>query len=477
MTPLLLVALALADEPAADAGAVAPGVQPAPVVAAPPVAPKAPAAPVAITVHGNVKTFVLGGKPNRWFEFSEDAESLLDTMGVDADDAAAAYGLTADPFAEGVASARLQLGVGYGAFRLDLHWAGSATSAAPSTGAAGFGTGVGLTAPELLPLSWSPDTGDGLTLRHRIDRLVLSAKLPHVDVALGRQAVSFGVGRFFTPLDLVNPFSPATIDTEWKPGVDALRLDAYAGMATKVTAVAAWAGRPVLGEAARDDDRAVLADLVLAAFAQTTVGVTDLGVFAGDIRAEPVFGLNVVSAVGPVGVHAEASLTLPEKDDPFVRAVAGADWRPGDQTTLTGEVYAQSFGPTKPEDYLDALDSPRVNRGELWEAGQLYAALAVAQEITPLVSGNLAVISNVRDPSALLSAAIAWNVADNADVAFGAYAGLGAPPDRIALDFSLDPATGAPGLTAPTEAELADSVNSEFGLYPAMGFVQAKAYF
>ncbi len=452
MTPLLLVSFALAEEPAAGA-------------------------PVELTVHGNLKTFVLGGKPHQWFEFSDGAETLLGSLGVDPDEALDAYGLAADPFAEGVASGRLQVGVSYGAFRLDLHWAGSAASSAPSTGAAGFGTGVGLTAPELVPLSWSPDTGSGVTLRHRIDRLVLSAKLPHLDVALGRQAVSFGVGRFFTPLDLVSPFGPATIDTEWKPGVDALRLDAYAGMATKVTAAAAWAGKPVFGDDARDEGRPVLDDLVLAAFAQTTVGVTDLGVFAGDVRSEAVFGLNAVSALGPVGVHAEASLTLPNVDDPFVRAVAGADWRPGDQTTLTGEVYAQSFGATKPEDYLDALDSPRVKRGELWEAGQLYAAVAVAQEITPLVSGNVAVISNVRDPSALLSVAIAWNVADNADVALGAYAGLGAAPDPIALDFALDPNTGAPSLAAPTDAALSDAVNSEFGLYPAMGFVQAKAYF
>jgi hypothetical protein len=305
---------------------------------------------------------------------------------------------------------------------------------------------------------------------------VLSAKLPHVDVALGRQAVSFGGGRFFTPLDLVNPFGPATIDTEWKPGVDALRVDAYAGMATKVTAVAAWAGAPVVGEDARDADRPLLDDLVLAADAQTTVGLTDLSLFAGDVRAEPVFGVGVVSALGPVGVHGEGTVTLPDDDDPFVRGVVGADWRPGDRTTLTGEVYAQTLGADAPGGYLRVLRGARVARGELWEAGQLYAALAVAQELTPLVSANVAAIANLRDPSALLSLAVTWNVADNADVAFGAYAGLGAPPDTVPLDLTLS-ATGTPGLTMPTDAALARSVNSEFGLYPTMGFVQARAYF
>lgn len=428
-------------------------------------------------LHGNVKTFVLAGSPHAWFTFSDDSKSLLDTMGVDEEDALAAYGLAADPFASGVASTRLQGMVRYGALRLDVHWAASASTAAASTGVPGLGTGVGLTAPELLPLSGAPDTGPSLGVRHRVDRLVLSAKLPHIDIALGRQAVSFGVGRSFTPMDLVSPFHPATIDSEWKPGVDALRVDAYAGMATKVTAVAAWAGNPAFGDDARDPDRAVDKDLVLAATGQVTVGVTDLLLFAGDVRAEPVFGLGTVSAVGPVGLHGEATVTLPHEEDPFVRAVVGADWRPGDKTTLTGEAYVQTFGATNPSEYLDALGSSRVERGELWEAGQLYAAVAVAQEITPLVGGSVALIGNLRDPSALCSVALSWSVADNADIALGAYAGLGEPADTVALDFAVDPATGVPGLQPPTDAELADSVNSEFGLYPAMGFVQARAYF
>lgn len=452
----LAVGAALAEEPAPK-----------------PAAPRPEAA-----LNGDVKLFFLAGAPDPWFGFSDEAVALLDAVGTSEEEALDAYGLGANPFAQGVASGRLKAAAELGPVRLDAHWAIAGSTTSTSTSVVGFGTGVGLRAPELLPLTWAPDTGGGVSVQHRFDRLVLSAKLPHVDVALGRQPVSFGVGRVFTPMDLVNPFHPATIDTEYKPGVDAVRADAYAGTSGKLTVVAAWAGDPIAGEAAEDPADPVWEDVVLAASGQVTVGVTDLLAFAGNVRAEPVFGLGTASAIGPVGVHAEATLTLPaDEADPFVRAVAGADWRPTGTTTLTGEAYLQSLGATDPEDYLAALDDPRVARGELWAMGQLYASVAVAQEVTPLVHANLAVVGNLRDPSALVSLGGSWSVSDDAVVALGAYLGAGERPDRIELGFAVDPETLAPTLVPPSDDALAASVNSEFGLYPAMGFVQMRTYF
>ena len=325
----------------------------------------------------------------------------------------------------------------------------------------------------MFPLSWEPDTGDALVIRHRIDRLLVSARLPGVDLAVGRQPVSFGTGRFFTPMGLVNPFHPATIDTEYKPGVDAVRGGVYAGVATKITVVGAWAGRPI-GE--RDADREVLPDMVLAATGQATIGVTDILLFGGDVRAEPVFGLGTTTSVGAIGVHGEATVTLPRTGDPFVRAVLGADGRPTNTTTVTGEAYLRTFGATDPEDYLDAVDTGRFRRGEVWEMGQLYAAIAVVQEITPLIHANASVVSNLRDPSALAAGGVSWSVSDESDVVFGGYAGLGEPPDTVNLDLAIDPATMTPTVTVPDGA-LERSVNSEFGLYPAMAYVQIRTYF
>ncbi|MEL7187899.1 MAG: hypothetical protein AAFN50_15965, partial [Pseudomonadota bacterium] len=43
-------------------------------------------------------------------------------------------------------------------------------------------------------------------------------------VRFGRQALSWGNGLFYAPMDLVNPFNPATVDTEYKAGDDMFYL-------------------------------------------------------------------------------------------------------------------------------------------------------------------------------------------------------------------------------------------------------------
>jgi len=57
---------------------------------------------------------------------------------------------------------------------------------------------------------------------HRLDRFWVGFSGDKVVVRAGRQALSWGNGLFFAPMDLVNPFDPTTIDTEYKSG-DALR--------------------------------------------------------------------------------------------------------------------------------------------------------------------------------------------------------------------------------------------------------------
>lgn len=71
--------------------------------------------------------------------------------------------------------------------------------------------------------------------------------------------------------------------------------------------------------------------MTLAATGQTTVGVTDVGGFAGLLRGELVLGGTVVTSVGPVGLNSDVAVTFPKADDqdPFACAVLGALGRPG----------------------------------------------------------------------------------------------------------------------------------------------------
>jgi hypothetical protein len=316
-------------------------------------------------------------------------------------------------------------------------------------------TGVAPIAPELVGLGWRAGGGGALSAVGRTDRLRVKVAGDGFDLTVGRQPVSFGSGAFFTPLDLVNPFTPATIDTEYKPGVDAVRLDLYRGVGAQLTAVASWAGPPV-----GDREPASIRDLAGAVAGTASIGGTDATALVGLIRGDLVVGGGFEGAIGPVRVYGDAALTLPEPEgeDPFVRAVVGANHQVTDRLMVAGELYVQTLGTSDPAALLSALQGPRYARGELWLAGVAYGGLAASFEITPLVRGSLGGFVNLTDPSLLVAPSLAWSVADDAEVIAGAFAGIGQRPSTPALP---------PGF----------GIRSEFGLYPAVAFVSMRAWF
>ena len=154
--------------------------------------------PLKASLHGDVKTFFTATVPYEHLFMPED------------------------PSGQGVFDARLKLEAAWGEnLRLQVHQTATAITGS-SAQVSVTNTGVGLTAPEVVDLSWVA-TDEDLVFRGRIDRLSLAWSTPGFDLTVGRQPITFGKTLFFTPLDLVNPFQPATIDQEYKPGVDAVR--------------------------------------------------------------------------------------------------------------------------------------------------------------------------------------------------------------------------------------------------------------
>ena len=57
---------------------------------------------------------------------------------------------------------------------------------------------------------------------HRLDRLSVGYTTDHTVWRFGRQAISWGNGMIFSPMDIFNPFDPAAVDKEYKTGDDML---------------------------------------------------------------------------------------------------------------------------------------------------------------------------------------------------------------------------------------------------------------
>ncbi|MBI5497570.1 MAG: hypothetical protein HY904_21340 [Deltaproteobacteria bacterium] len=304
--------------------------------------------------------------------------------------------------------------------------------------------------PEGVSLSRNLLESSAVRVRLRLDRAAVTLHLPHVDLTAGRQPVSFGATFFFTPMDIVAPFTPLVVDREYKPGVDALRGDVYIGTSTTVTAVAAYAGGWDLE------------GLVFAARAGTTLGVFDVGFFAAEARAEQVLGVDVAGELLGTAVRAEATVTVPvDREKSFLRGALGLDRRFESGLTLMGELYVQTFGAASADRYLEQARDPRYARGEAWALGRYYAAVSAGYELLPVLNTAVAVIANLGDPSLAVGPSLTWSVSDEAVVVAGLYTPVGAPPDR-------EP-TGDPARPV--------RLRSEFGTMPQSAFLQMKAYF
>ena len=416
--------------------------------------------PLKVTVNGDVKSFFVATLPYE--------NELYTTLGI----------FPEAPTAQGILDGRLKLKAEAGGVRLLAHHA--LTALTPAAALSTTQTGVGLTAPQLVDLTWqawAPEDGetagaDAMVLRGRTDRLALSTDAGPLTLSIGRQPISLGNGLAFTPMDLISPFFPTTVDQEYKPGVDAAVADLFFGMSTQISAIAAYVHPEPLSDA---EDWGV-EGMAYALYAQHTFWRNDVGLLLGELRGDEVLGLTVASYAGPVGLHGDVTYTLPADDEePFLRAVVGGLWMPRGGTTLSAEVYHQTLGVTEPADYLTQLSTARYTRGELWLAGRTYGAVTLGQEITPLIQGSLAVIANVAEPSALVAPGITVSVSDEVQLAVGGFAGVGERPDEGSLEDLLDPRTGA--LLEGAELNEAMGLNSEFGFYPASAYVQLKAYF
>jgi hypothetical protein len=326
-----------------------------------------------------------------------------------------------------------------------------------------------------------------------------------------------------TPETPREPWSVLPLSERSAPGLVALAqhysswLEANPGASIADVCFTAGAGRSHFEHRAAlvansvDEARMLLDDLVAVAWAQQGLGTWDLGLMLALNHNDKVLGLSASGGWGPVGLRAEGTLTAPDPEagapainalraifgeaplpadrDPFTRALVGADWRPGPRTSLSGELYRQGMGAAAADDYLAEATDPRVSRGEQWLLGRVYGAVALQQELRPTLQSSLSLISNLRDPSALLGLGLGWSVADNAEVALGGYAGLGARPGEAPpLPAQVaGPAAAAEAAGLISAADLAalrqawrtshTPTESELGLSPTTLYAQVRTYF
>ena len=282
---------------------------------------------------------------------------------------------------------------------------------------------VGLSA-DTLPITGLPDDDRRLfdlthvfnesrqeALLHRLDRLWVGYASDTTVLRFGRQALSWGNGLFYAPMDLVNPFDPAAIDTEYKTGDDMAYLQFLRASGDDVQA--AWVVRrdPLSGDVAYDE--ATIA-LKYHGFA----GEREYDVLLAQSYGDPVLGIGVGVSVGGAVWSSDLVITDTDRDTyaQFVINVAYSWVRYGRNMSGTLEYYYNGFGQHRYDPAaLDANPDlvQRIARGELYGLGRHYLAGSVLVEMSPLWSLTPTLLANLEDPSALFQLVTHYSLGDN----------------------------------------------------------------
>lgn len=247
----------------------------------------------------------------------------------------------------------------------------------------------------------------------RLDRLWLGYTSEKTVVRLGRQALSWGNGLFYSPMDLVNPFDPAAIDTEFKAGDDMLYLQYLRDNGDDVQGAAVFRRDLVTRDVGADDTTVALKYHGFA-------GEAEYDFLAATSYDNTVAGVGGVRSIGGAVVRGDVVVTKTSGKS-YVQLVTNVSyswiWA---EKNMSGavEYYFNGFGQHDGRyDPVSLAANPdlllRLSRGELFTLARHYLAGSVMIEMSPLWTLTPTLLANVDDVSGLLQLVTQYSLGDN----------------------------------------------------------------
>lgn len=279
----------------------------------------------------------------------------------------------------------------------------------------------------------------------RIDRLAITYTTPDLVVRVGRQALTWGSGLVFRPMDLFDPFGPTATDTEYKPGVDMLYLQRLFADGSDLQFIVAPRPARAGGPVTADASSAALH------FDTTVLGHHTTLMLARD-HGDWVAALGVNGSLGGATWNLEAVPTMLKAGGVRVSGIANisdAMTLFGRNATVFAEYFHNGFGvagqpfdlASLPPELLD-----RLARGQVFDTRRDYLAGGATLEVTPLLNLSPTLIVDLNDGSMLALAAATYSLSDDVTLVAGVQAPIGRPHSEFG---GLPLSASSPILLAP----------------------------
>jgi hypothetical protein len=273
-----------------------------------------------------------------------------------------------------------------------------------------------------LHLGWTVYESARVSWQQRFDRMSLSYTRGSVTATVGRQAISWATTLFLTPADPFVPFDPSDPFREYRTGVDAARVQWFAGPFTTLDFVVRPAETP--------NGRTLTALLR----GKTDVAGWELSAWGGAIHNAPGGALGVTRTVAGSAVRAEAEFRRDSTGAAVARFAVGVDRRFSVfDRDLYGVVEYQHdpFGAGRASDLAAAALSRPAGRRELQVLGRDESAVQLTYQVHPLVSAELLGLWNLRDGSALIAPAASVSLSDEMTARLGVFLPAGSGFNRF----------------------------------------------
>jgi len=270
--------------------------------------------------------------------------------------------------------------------------------------------------------------GDSYIWFHRLDRLNITIQPDWGLVRVGRQAITWGNGLIFNPMDLFNPFPPTDINRDYKVGDD---------MITTAFDLPQIGDLQFLWVVRRnpDTDSVGAPQNSLAGKLHFAYKTTEFDVMTTKHYSDFVAGAGSSGYLADAAWRCDVTWTLLDENqnggpDNYFTVVANMDyswnWFKKNFYGLI-EYYHNGLGRSN---YSKALLDPDINerlqRGELFVVGNNYLTGELQIELHPLFRVFLTAINNIEDPSGIFQPRAVWDVTQNLQMLVGANVAYGA---------------------------------------------------
>jgi len=283
----------------------------------------------------------------------------------------------------------------------------------------GAGAGVNpATAFEIKDLDWNG--GGSLNARLRLDRFSYSKDFGPYTFTLGRQAITLGKGNSFSVLDVLNPFSPQSLDATYKPGIDALRIEKIMGDT---------GGMEIIITSGSNQGR----ENIISKY-RKLMGRVDTELILGEFRQRKMAGLSLEGEISDLGILTE--LGLIERDmrsDAYfngggnyaLAAVLGLSKRLSSEDTVSLSYLYHELGAKNLIQLNQSfLHGPLVDKW-LWNSSRQYLRFSLIKKLDSLKTLLSSLQYNLEDESVFFQPGISYNLASDLDLSVFAWKGFG----------------------------------------------------